>query len=645
MDECRSGHDRAASSGLRGLALCERWISDCLHPESDACSKRHTSCRNHRATSQSATLRRPRIIMQLRKENDQEGQLSYRVRPYPSSGGVLYATVSHPDWTDDNAFAGTGVDAKCTDPTDEICPWAEAARLPVCFREAAQVAIAGGVEYLWIPQMCSIRKQQPQDEAEGDKDEDENFMRTRAHIYAGSAFNIAAMACTRPTDPLLPLSLTPTVPVVRPAWTASRQQEQQQQQAAAIYKRGSFADSVTHNSPLWGTTNFHMEILLAPAILYCARDQLWWQCFHGHGGSGVLCSEALAMVNGGSGGDDGTIGQIKEAPTAYGLEPLLSLPGSPDLRGFKSFPESLGAAWTNAVGSYSTIAIRSPAMRTSIVDAVAECMSLFLADAAPVYAHGCWSDGLVEQLAWYVIVPDADKHPSRSGEEVLPCRDPSIPSWSWLSIVGCSTRFEFPISTVPGVTSSNKHANAPHLSPLGAAQFSIPSSSFTSDSAAKNGGGAAAVLVRNAPLVPARVGLREDNPPYPYDTVLELQGLGKACAYWDSREELDRVHVPFSGHASPVGDRSSRDLYFAWPIFAHFYESRGVIEARGVLLRLWVEDRDTVVHDNNDDKMFVRCGWFRYSEQVGAERGREAIANLLDPGHRGSAMGMDFMIV
>ncbi|RYP56322.1 hypothetical protein DL771_011974 [Monosporascus sp. 5C6A] len=602
VDEDRGNHD----SGFRGLDLCYKWISDCLHPENP---ELHTSCRNHRTRSRK-TLKRPFRIVQLRKE-DGGNQLSYLVRQYPVdrelSSSLCYATVSHPDWTDN-------LEAIHRSSPGDVSSWTAITRLPACFRQAAQIAFAVGVQYIWIPGLCFSHH-----------DEDPVG---RAHIYAGGAFNIAAMACTKPADPLLPLNReTSTVPIVRPAWAPHR--------ALAIYRSETFMDSV-RCSPLWNAATFCQETLLSPATLYCARDQLWWQCFHG---GGALCSEALAITNNrcrGADGQDGIVGQLKYVWSDYGLpksfanfdpQPPFSSPetGSSNgvhLRGFKSFERCLAAMWVRIIAVYSRTKARTLEERASVIDSVAKCMPLLATPGAAdyfaslSYAYGCWSADLVEQLAWHV---DRD---NPEGGRTFPYRDDGanrLPTWSWLSISE-SANFEFPFSTVPGLISTGMGVDTTYLSPVAAARFS------TAAECNAIGGVATGAIRARGNLIPAKVELCTADANF---GTLQLQNLGEGHVKWDCREEFDRV--------LERSDADAGDPYFAWPIFAHSYEHHGVLEARGVLLRQI--EKGTV-----QTGVFVRCGWFRYSGQAGGPKNK-AIADIIDSQRSSSTSKVDFVII
>ncbi|XXG97865.1 hypothetical protein Hte_004179 [Hypoxylon texense] len=566
----RGNHD----DELEGLDLCHRWVSDCLRSETP---EHHTPCRNHRTRSQAA-LRRPSRLVELRREGD-DGQLSYTVRQYlpgqEPSPYPLYSTVSYPGWT-----GNLGV-AREFEP-ENVGSWASASQLPARLRQAAQISFDAGVPCLWIPKLCADHTEDPM---------------TTAHVFAGGAFHIAAMACAKPSDPLLPPSRELSkMPIVRPQWAP--------QQALAIYRSEGFENSVT-GSPLWDSALFYQATLLSPATLYCGKDQLWWQCYHGRG---ALCSEALAVTGShcrSIDNQEGVLGQL-ELPKPYSREyhksyanfdpqPSVSsseagLSNHADFRGFESPQKCLAAMWTQIISAYTMIGTRTLEERAAVIDGIAECVPLLATPWAAdlfgslEYAHGCWSSDLVEQLAWHPVCDyDVENRPT------LPYRNHATPTWSWLSLPG-RVSFKFPISTSPGTFSTCMRPGGIFLSPIAKARFS------TAEERSASGVGTTSSVRATGSLVPARVEVLAEEPDVP---ALHLEGLGRGCVEWDCRDELDRALGRKEGKGG--------DTYCAWPIYAHHYKDREVLGARGVLLRRIQKDQCQV---------FVRCGWFEYQDQV-----------------------------
>ncbi|KAI1766304.1 hypothetical protein GGR53DRAFT_519098 [Hypoxylon sp. FL1150] len=442
---------------LQGMDLCHRWISDCLHFEDP---EHHSSCRNHRTRSQTA-LRRPSHLIQLRREGD-DTQSSYTVCKYlpgrELSPDLPYATVSYPGWIDNPATTGELV-------FENLGSWTSTSQLPVYLHQAAQIAFDAGVQYLWIPMFCANHAED---------------LITTAHIFAGSAFNIAAMTCVKSSDPLLSSGELSRMPIVRPRWDP--------EQALAIYRSDSFRDSVTDSS-MWDSALFYVEALLSPATLYCGKDQIWWQCYHGRG---ALCSETLAMTGSHCRTDDnqeGILGQLepsrlytREYYKSYSnLDPRASVPFSEsgssnhvDLHGFESLHKCLAALWTWIIATYSMTSTRTLEERVGVIDGIAKCVPLLATPGAAdmfnslSYAHGCWSADLVEQLSWHFAgdeVQDGEALPHRIDSTAR------FPTWSWLSLPG-RVNFQFPIATHPGITSSTLLPNEIFLSPLAKARFS-----------------------------------------------------------------------------------------------------------------------------------------------------------------------------
>lgn len=578
MERSRDNHDE----GLKGLDLCHRWISDCLHSENP---EHHNSCRNHRARSQTA-LKRPSRLIQLSRGDD---ELSYMVcdyvpdqepSPYP-----LYATVSHLDCTDNAAVTEElGL--------ENVSSWTSTSQLPTCLGQAAQIALDAGVKCLWTPRLCANHTED---------------LITTAHIFAGGAFSIAVMNCVKSSDPLLSSGKLNRIPIVRPQWAL--------EQTLAIYEREVFQNSVG-GSPLCDSAFFYQGTLLSPATLYCGKDQLWWQCYHGRG---ALCSEALAMTGNyckSVDNQEGSLGQLEpnepytreyyKSYANFDPQPSVSfseaaLSNRADFRGFESPQKCLTAAWTQIIAAYSITNTRTPEERVTLIDGIAECVPLLVAPGAAdifhslSYAHGCWSADLVEQLAWHYVCDDV------GNRRTLPQRNNTtngFPSWSWLSLPG-RVNFEFPVSTHPGIISTSMLPDEIFLSPVAKARFS------TDEECSAIRVVTAGCVRACGSLVPAMV----DVPTAGLDSAtLQLEGLGRGYVKWDCRDEFDRA-------------LDGSDMYRAWPIYAHHYRDREVLGARGILLRRIQKDHC---------QLFVRCGWFEYQSQPAGEKsqGFRKIANF-----------------
>ncbi|KAI1093874.1 hypothetical protein F5B19DRAFT_447690 [Rostrohypoxylon terebratum] len=563
---------------LQGFGLCYRWISDCLVSENPT---HHGSCRNHRTRSQAA-LKRPSRLIQLRKEGD-DAHVSYTVRQYPSgqesSSNPVYATIIHPDWPDNLVSAGEF-------QLQNVDSWASVSQLPNCLQQAAQIALDAGVQYIWTPKLRANDSEDPI---------------TTAHIFASSAFNIAAMACTMPADPLLPSEELSRMPVVRPQWNP--------QQTLAIYKKESFRDSVC-DSPLWHSPLFYQAILLSPATLYCGKDQLWWQCYHGRG---AICSEALAATGNRCrtvDNQEGALGQLEpdesyareNFKTYANFDPLPSASsssgagssGHADFRGFESPQKCLAAMWTHIIPTCSKVGGRTSKEIAATVSGIAECVPPLAAPGAAdlinslSYAHACWSADLVEQLAWHFDIENGLN---------LPHRDKTadrFPTWSWLSAPG-RVNFQFPVSTNPGIVSTNMLPEDIFLSPVAKARF------VTAEECGAIGVVTAGSVQACGRLIPVTV----ETPSSEADPlVLRLEGLGNGYVKWDCRDELDRA----IGKGKDEG--SGSDTYCAWPIYAHYYKDFKAFGARGILLRRI---------QKGQGKVLVRCGWFEYQGEAGGD--------------------------
>jgi hypothetical protein len=278
--------------------------------------------------------------------------------------------------------------------------WLPLNELPRIIQDALTITQHVGARFLWTPDLW-----------------DDNISTGNHHhrgdIIAGGLFNIAPASPHHLADDggLLPaIGRDSSVPVVSPTWAPS--------------SKFAVLDPDTLRKSLAASTSdaqaYH-DHFIAPAILYCTKQQLWWQCFEG-----PLYSETFPSG----------VGNISNLPYIRGIHSLdprvlhnldnslpLLMPGG---AGPWPFVERLTSLWTQVVSVFSAAdqaEETSRGDRLLLIDSMAAHFRDLASPYQPgfetaVYRAGLWfAAGGVHQLLWH-----APKQTLTGDEEAAPGR-------------------------------------------------------------------------------------------------------------------------------------------------------------------------------------------------------------------------------
>lgn len=257
---------------------------------------------------------------------------------------------------------------------------------------------------------------------------------------------------------------------------------------------------------------------------------------------------------------------------------------SASAKGQTPFTDALVASWTSIVPFLSKSTADSLTSKMDMIQSIAQGVLRIPnrgtgAGPPPLrFTHGCWSAGLVTQLAWHSNnrFPVLHDPPAarQQGQE-------RAPTWSWLSIPG-AVNYEFPITTVPGVFCTYLQPGNMFQKPLATARLA--------DGAPLED----AVEVQGDLLPIDSIDLQSD---VTMDTGSRHGQRGGVVVIWDTCEEQERVRR--------LDSLVIEDTYRFWPIYAQTFLHTDSLESRGILLR-------RIDVPGYQDGAFVRCGWVSY---------------------------------
>ena len=276
-------------------------------------------------------------------------------------------------------------------------------QLSKTFQDAIRIARSLGSQYLWIDSLCIIQDDAHDWQVEASK---------MADVYRGSRLTTVAVdspdshggcfvdiaANTASFEAIYYFNEITTGNVLalkRDILSRKRRSEPYFEQSPAT-ERG------------W----ILQETALSPRLIFCARDQFYWQCrtcFHS---------------------EDGALEEVNNAET---IQNVPTYPTSGD-------PEDILRAWWSYAVDYSH---RKFTKYEDRLAALAGVTRLFEQLAGDVTMLGLWKRTLARDLSWQRSFDRSIgwDHPQYEGKEIENIRSAKIvrvsqvPSWSWLSII------------------------------------------------------------------------------------------------------------------------------------------------------------------------------------------------------------------
>ncbi|KAL1862745.1 hypothetical protein Daus18300_008389 [Diaporthe australafricana] len=227
-------------------------------------------------------------------------------------------------------------------------------------------------------------------------------------VYAGGVFNITAVDCRSSAEGLLPVQRDTLLPIL-----PTRGDSIHSGSTVGLPKQEFESDVIF--SELLSRAWVYQEVLLAPANLFCATEQMWWSC------SGGTCSQTFPD-------------SIHKFHIASSFEKsFTSLKRGMNALDLETTSVSVAIGWMNILESYTNTSATRPDDRLVAIAGLAATYQSsfpnFLKDST--YHSAIWSHEICRQLLWEGQArPDASFPSSR-----LPTTHP-MPSWSCASYNG-----------------------------------------------------------------------------------------------------------------------------------------------------------------------------------------------------------------
>lgn len=140
--------------------------------------------------------------------------------------------------------------------------------LPEAFRDAIRVVQHLGLQYLWIDSLCIFQ----------DSDSDWlNEAGKMGDVYAGGVFNVAVVNDKNSGGSAFPVQKEILLPMIS---TTVASMPPSFKSRTVMIPKGEFESEVM-SSELLSRAWVYQEVLLAPANLFCAKEQMWWSCSGG----------------------------------------------------------------------------------------------------------------------------------------------------------------------------------------------------------------------------------------------------------------------------------------------------------------------------------------------------------------------------
>ncbi|OTA52043.1 HET-domain-containing protein [Hypoxylon sp. EC38] len=271
--------------------------------------------------------------------------------------------------------------------------------LPRVFREAVLVTRLLKCSFLWIDSLCIIQ---------GDREDWAREAPRMADVYSNSYVTVAAASSADCTGSLFYENDERQVKhiverefgdstlakiFVRPAVDHSPYDQ----------GRGLLPPNPLHPAPLLYRGWFFQEYILSPRILFFTNWEILWRCYQR---STCIC---------------GVRNHRDVAQNPY-LKSMLE-----DLVPHGSWPD-LHWLWSRLISAYTERQLTYDSDKLAALSAIAGLMSNTTLGR---YISGLWESSLVACLLWGVT-----KSSIRTDIPIKRSTDPSVPSWSWASVIG-----------------------------------------------------------------------------------------------------------------------------------------------------------------------------------------------------------------
>lgn len=258
--------------------------------------------------------------------------------------------------------------------------------LPRTFKDAIIITRKLGIRYIWIDSLCIVQDDPKDWEREASR---------MSSVYQGGSFTIAA---TDSTDSRGGCYLE------SPKLTLQIKYNPNQPEALVKLVPGNFEDKI-QESALNERGWVLQELFLSKRILYCTKDQFYWQCREcitsedGHYKSqNLIC---IRQQRGRSWG--------KVLKKYYNHEEM----------------------WWDCVFDFS---LRKLSFKEDRVAAIAGITRWYQNMTSKTPALGLWKEELAIDLCWHVGGETLSYKPLVGRVRPIPSRIANVPSWTWLSL-------------------------------------------------------------------------------------------------------------------------------------------------------------------------------------------------------------------
>ncbi|KAH8896973.1 HET-domain-containing protein [Thozetella sp. PMI_491] len=308
-----------------------------------------------------------------------------------------------------------GGDQKCkTDTTrysqyQQELPYAD---LPQTIKDAFQVTLGMGLQYVWIDSLCIIQ----------DSDEDKQIeMSKMMHIYQNTQFTISAASSSAVTSGFLKANLHD--PQAEAFYHPLRVDKETMGAVIIATGSSSFATVGAHQQPINNRGWTLQETILTPRILIFAGIHMIWKCQSGYQPHFQSCLRSARE-------------EPNESPwefwsnlSGYTFTSLAGHDGVQEPKyprtgeGFNFLLTDFYNQWHSILREYTTRRLSVESDRLPAISAIAQAFAPHLQSD---YFAGLWGKFLIHDLMW---------ENSLSGSRSVPTK-PGPPSWSWVKLQG-----------------------------------------------------------------------------------------------------------------------------------------------------------------------------------------------------------------
>lgn len=309
--------------------------------------------------------------------------------------------------------------------------------LPATFRDAINVALELGLQYIWIDCLCII---QDSDQEEDWKDQGTEM----CNIYTNAVVNISATGVPNNTHSFLKTyedSTVPLPPTIQHRWR-SRVEEEHHQQGPDL-NHSSSDPHETNETDIWCVVDPYFwwaevtntvllsrgwvfqERYLAPRVLHFGANQLLWEC---------TTMDACEAYPRGLPDYVKSVGHTDLKRLKLD-DTVISSTGPPKLSTAPRVPEVPDASlqiWCDLVQAYTRTNLTKQSDKLIAFSGVAELVKKLYHEAETPRPNDSYVAGIFERH----LIPMLEWHTRRFPGATSRHRDYRAPTWSWASIDG-----------------------------------------------------------------------------------------------------------------------------------------------------------------------------------------------------------------